>query len=472
MTLSLTRDASAARMEAIHERLTELQAKHRLSRADEQEVTELGAEFEQLTAHVEKLDRTRAIAMAAGEGGGGLRLEGEHNRLDPYAGRDAAAERHQGGVRDSAMRQLERAVKAGSLNERAAAVAEALCNNGADFERSWMARYITDSGSAEYRSAFQKLLVHGESRAGLEWTGPERAAFERVSRLKQEQRAMSLTDSAGGFLVPFEVDFNINLVSAGSINPLLQWARVVHSVSSTWHGINSNGVVSEWLAEGAEVADASPTLAEPKVENYKSATFVPMSIEVMMDATDLVGQLGNLIADSQLQLLNEAFTNGSGTGSPFGLVTRLAGTPSVVDAATGATISAADVYALQNSLGPRWQANAKWLGNLSAINALAALETANGAIRFPSIQNDPRTLLGRPVGEASNMDGSLSAGSLALIYGDLNQFVISQRVGTSVELIPHLFGENRRPTGQRGIFAYARWGSDCINTAAFRVLKV
>lgn len=273
-------------------------------------------------------------------------------------------------------------------------------------------------------------------------------------------------------MAPFQVDFKINLVSAGSVNPLLQWARVVHSTSDAWHGINSNGVVSEWLAEAAEASDTSPTLAEPTVPNYKASTWVPYSVEIAMDAVDLVSQLGQLISDSQLQLLNEAWTNGGGTGGPTGLITKLTGSSSVVNAGTGATISAADVYALQNSLGPRWQANAHWLGNVSAINAIAAPESANGAIKFPSIQNEPRTLLGRPVGEASNMNGTLAAGANALVYGDFNQFVISQRIGTSVELVPQVFGANRRPTGQRGLWAWARWGSDCINTSAFRLLKV
>jgi len=304
-----------------------------------------------------------------------------------------------------------------ALDARSAEAVERLCEDGHELERSWMQRWVRDSGSEEYKSAFRKLLVHGEARAGLEFTAAERAAYERVSRLKSEQRAMSLTDSAGGFLVPYEVDFNINLVSAGSINPLLQWARTVQSVSDIWHGINSNGVVSEWLAEGAEAADATPTLAEPQVPNYKASTWVEFSVEVAMDAVNLVSQLGRLISDSQLQLLNEAWTNGGGVGGPTGIVTKLSAAPaaSVVNAGTAATISANDLYGVQNSLGPRWQAGAKWLGNLAAINAITALETPNGAIRFPSIQNEPRTLLGRPVGEASNMNGTPAAGTTPLI---------------------------------------------------------
>jgi HK97 family phage major capsid protein len=97
---------------------------------------------------------------------------------------------------------------------------------------------------------------------------------------------------------------------------MLQWARVVKSVSDVWRGINSNGVVSEWLAEAAEASDASPTLAEPEVPNYKASTWVPFSVEVAMDSVNLVSQLGQLISDSQLQLLNEAWTNGGGVGGP------------------------------------------------------------------------------------------------------------------------------------------------------------
>jgi HK97 family phage major capsid protein len=473
-TDTLTRSQAASRMQQIHERLTELSGKHRLSRADDLEFTESSSEFEALTRHVEKIDRLDAISGAARGGGGVFRLEGErHATTDPHAGRDAADERMAGGVRDSAMRQLERSVKAGALPSGSADAVERLCEDGHELQRSWMQRYVTFSGEQEYKSAFRKLLVHGEARAGLEFTAGERAAYDRVSRLKSEQRAMSLIDSAGGYLVPYEVDFNITITSGGSINPLLQWARVVHSVSDVWHGINSNGVVSSFVAESAEVSDGSPTLAEPAVPNYKASTFVPYSIEVAMDSVDLVPQLGQLISDSQTQLLNEKWTNGSGVGEPTGLITKLTGTSSVVNAGTPATIAARDVWDLQNSLPPRWQANAKWLGNLAAINAIAALETANGAIQFPSIQNEPRTLLGRQVGEASNMDGSLTAGTNALVYGDFRAgLVISQRIGTSIELVPHLFGPNRLPSGERALYAWSRWGSDCINTTAFKMLHV
>jgi HK97 family phage major capsid protein len=222
VTITHTRENAVARLREIHERLKELSGKHRTSKAEDLEVTELGAEFDALTEQCRTLDRAAQIAGAAGGGAGDLRIE---RAIDPYAGRDAAEELALGGLRDRAMRTMERAVQAG-LPASAAEVVERLADNGTDLERSWVSRWVTDTGSPEYRSAFGKLLMHGEQRAGLEFTAPERAAFDRVTRLKGEQRAMSLTDSSGGFLVPFELDPTIILANAGSTNPLLQIANV------------------------------------------------------------------------------------------------------------------------------------------------------------------------------------------------------------------------------------------------------
>ena len=68
------------------------------------------------------------------------------------------------------------------------------------------------------------------------------------------------------------------------------------------------------------------------------------------------------------------------------------------------------------------------------------------------------------------MDNTIAANKNLLVYGDFSQYVITQRVGSSLELIPHLFGANRRPTGQRGAWLWARYGADSINDAAFSML--
>jgi HK97 family phage major capsid protein len=470
---SLTRDQAFQQMQDTQERMEALGGKHRLSRTDETAFAQLGDDFEALARHVEKLDRCAAIAAAGrGGGAGALRVESATGN-DPYAAeRGYRAQLTGSPVRDSAMRVLEKSVRSG-LPAAGAEVVERLVDTGPDHERSWAARWVTDTGSPDYRSAFAKLVMHGEARASLEWTAGEREAYDRVSRLKSEQRALSLTDSAGGFLVPFELDPTVIITSAGSTNPLLQISRVVSSVSDIWHGVSSAGVQASWDAEAAEVSDDSPPFAEPTIPNYKGATFIPFSIELAGDAPTLLNEIGRLLSDGMLQLLNAALTTGSGSGCPTGIIAALTGGSSVVNTATADTLVDDDVYAVQNSAGPRWQANSRWCANLKILNLLRTFETSNGALQFPELRNDTPTLLGRPVHELSNMDSTLGGGAgndPVLLYGDFSNFVVTQRIGSSVELIPHLFGSNLRPTGQRGMYMYARYGSDSVNDAAFRLL--
>jgi HK97 family phage major capsid protein len=83
-------------------------------------------------------------------------------------------------------------------------------------------------------------------------------------------------------------------------------------------------------------------------------------------------------------------------------------------------------------------------------------------------------LLGRAMNELSNMDGTInaSAENYVAVYGDFSNFIIVDRFPPQVELIPNLFGANRRPTGQRGAFLWARVGSDSVVDNSFRVLNV
>jgi len=54
-----------------------------------------------------------------------------------------------------------------------------------------------------------------------------------------------------------------------------------------------------------------------------------------------------------------------------------------------------------------------------------------------------------------------------------NRGLIADRIGGTIELIPHLFGAtNRFPTGQRGLYYYWRTGSDVLVQNAFRYLEV
>ena len=429
------------------------------------------ASIHQLSQSAEGDDRARrAGELTAGIRSG--RLSVDDRGVDPYHNEDGG-DRPALAQRGNAMRCLDRHVKTGALPARAAETVEALTRTGSGQEQSWTARMVEATGDDAYMRAFAKLVAD-PARGHLMWDAAEAEAFRRVEGLRSETRAMSTTDAQGGFMSPLVIDPSILITSAGNVNPLRAISRGVQTISDTWNGLTSAGVQAEWLAEAGEAADASPTLQQPSIPVYKASAFVPYSLEIAFDAVNFASELAKLLVDGYDQLSAAAFTTGTGSGQPTGIITALTGSTSKFNSAAADTLASGDVYTCQNGLAPRFQANAQWCANLSILNTLRQFETTAGALKFPGLQNDPPVLLGRRANELSNMDGTIDAGqeNYVLLYGDFSNFVIVDRFPSQIELIPYLFGANRRPTGQRGAFLWARVGSDSVVDSAFRLLDV
>ena len=83
----------------------------------------------------------------------------------------------------------------------------------------------------------------------------------------------------------------------------------------------------------------------------------------------------------------------------------------------------------------------------------------------------PPRLIGYPVYLTSGLDSTVEDGDKVAVIGDFSRFVIVDRVGLNVELVPHLFGTARNyPNGMRGLYAYWRNSSGVVDANALRVL--
>jgi HK97 family phage major capsid protein len=70
-------------------------------------------------------------------------------------------------------------------------------------------------------------------------------------------------------------------------------------------------------------------------------------------------------------------------------------------------------------------------------------------------------------------NAAVNADNFGLVLGDFgNGYIIVDRVGLNVELVPHLFGANQRPTGQRGFLAWWRVGAECVDVSSFAMLSI
>jgi HK97 family phage major capsid protein len=327
-----------------------------------------------------------------------------------------------------------------------------------------IAKHVLLTGSDAYQRAFEK--VYSNPVAGNMMLEPDEAQAMRA--------ALTLTNANGGYMVPFLLDPTIILTNNGSSNPWRQVATVKPVDVNVWHGVSSAGVTAEWIAEATEVADATPTFAQPTITAFKADAYIQGSYEVLADS-GFAGDLALLLADAKDRLEEAAFATGTGSGQPNGVVTSLVAASKTVAAATNDTFAVADVYSLIQAVPPRHRSKAVWLANLAILNKIRQFDTAGGSSLWAQLAADrPPVLMGRPVYESSTMNGVITAlaSNYVLVAADMSQYTIVDRVGMTVLFEPIVKGTNRRPTGEGGWVAYWRTGGDFVNPNAGRVLNV
>jgi len=322
-----------------------------------------------------------------------------------------------------------------------------------------VAKRILLTGSPAYKRAFAKAL------SGRPRTREEDEALSR---------AASLTTTAGGYAVPYTLDPTVILTNSGAINPVRQLANVITITGNTWNGVSSAGITASYDAEAAEVSDDAPTLAQPTANVEMARAFVPMSIEVAEDWTSIQSEMARMFSDAKDILESSKFLTGLGHGSqqPEGLLVGATGTRLT---ATASVFAVADLYNLENDLSPRWRARASFVGSKAAYQKIRQFDTGGGASLWTQLQfGNPADLIGYPAYEWSDYSSAVTTpGSSVLTFGDFNQFAIIDRVGMSVEVIPHMFHtSNNLPSGQRGLFAYWRNTSDVTVAIAFKTIKI
>ena len=376
-------------------------------------------------------------------------------------------------LRDRAMRAIDQATfpytRTGPTKEemqgQVASLVENIHGRPADF-----ARHILQTGSPGYRRAFGKYLAD-------------------QPRTLQEQemlvRAMSLTTTSGGFAVPYVLDPTVIQTGSGAINPYRTIASVVQINVDEWRGVSSDGITAAFQAEAAATTDNSPTMAGPTVSTEMARAFVPFSIEIGQDWAGFQSEMAKMMSDAKDVLEATKFATGNGTNEPFGVIT---GATTVFTASNTNSLVVADIYNVHNALGPRFRSRASWTLNNAVADRIRQLDTAGGAnlwvqnlqlrsAAVPESFTDGRMgadLLGKPAYEATGQSGTFTTGQLIGVIGDFNYFKIVDRVGMSIEVIPHIFGaaQGNLPTGQRGLFAYWRVGSKVLSANAFRTLKL
>ena len=462
------REELATELEELRGRIIELSDADSLT---EDEGVELDAALDAHEARAAELAeveareaRVAAARAAVTERAAGHDAPQVMRRVEPAAVDVMRASRTE--VRDAALAMLDAGGR--DLAPRQGDHVDALLrtSNG-NTDGAKIARRMLVTESDAYRSAFMK----GVTQSSPAWTAEEARALE-------EYRAMSGgTDTAGGFGVPVLIDPSIILTSGAAAAPVLDLARTVTITTDEWKGVSSAGVSWSYDGEGTEVSDDAPTLAQPTVPVYSAKGFIPYSIEVGQDYPGFAAEMRRLLDAGYIDLVASATITGTGSSQPTGIFTALdANTNVEVVVGTDGAFSAPDLLKVWKSLPERYRGSSTWIMNTDVENEIRAF-SANDTGAYYTVnltEGGIGNLFGRPVRTtdyAPEFTGTTGAANI-LVVGDFSNFLVAQRAGMSIELIPHLFGTtNGRPTGERGWYAYARHGFDSVNDLAFALLQ-
>lgn len=331
-----------------------------------------------------------------------------------------------------------------------------------------LAKRVLLTGSEQYQRAFGKAMTS------------QPLTNEEARALAVAQRALSTSDTGGGYAIPFTLDPSVILTSNHSVNPFRAISRVEQVTTDNWNGVTSAGVSASYAAEAAEASDNAPTLGQPSIAVEKAHVFIPFSIEVGQDWTGLRSEVAMMIQESKDDLEATKFVSGAGSGSDEPQGVLVGGTVTYTTAASAA-LGVADIYGVEGALPPRFRPRASWIANRVQYNRVRQFDTGGGAQLWtdnlrvglanqgPTPGNIGQSLIGYPAHEVSTMGTTVTAGHTVAVFGDFSRYVIVDRVGMNLELIPHLFGTaSNYPTGQRGIYAWWRNSAEVVDANAFR----
>jgi HK97 family phage major capsid protein len=311
----------------------------------------------------------------------------------------------------------------------------------------------------EYRQAFNQW-----TRGGVESMTPEQRSVLSQGRVTNtEQRAQTVTTTAGGYLIAqqFSDKLEAAMLAYGSV--LTSGATVMNTGTGgvlMYPTVNDTSNVGELLAINTAAASQDVAFGNLQLDAFKySSKTVLVPFELLQDSEfDVPGLLGRLLGERISRILNQHFTTGTGSGQPNGIVTA----SNLGVTAAGAAAITADEIAndLPHSLDPSYRKNAKFMFEDATLKAVKKLkDSQNRYLWLPGLAvREPDTIAGYPYIVNQDM-GSMATGVKSVIFGDFSKYLIRRVKGIELYRIADKYIES----AQVGFVAFARFDADLLD---------
>jgi HK97 family phage major capsid protein len=329
--------------------------------------------------------------------------------------------------------------------------------------------FIRRAATTEYNVAFYTYLRQRGFRT------PHVDALDNVRTMVEG------IDADGGFLAPTQLVGGI-LREAQVLEELKPRMDVIRSnARSLTYTKGTDAIVMGWVAELGTKPEDQSAFARMTLVPHVGAVVIWVSDELIEDETfGLQGYLQERVAEAKVLLEEEAFVSGSGSGRPWGILTRLnseGSTPNRYTTQVANTFTADDVIRLPYTMKVQYRRRGVYILGTNAIRAVRLQrENTGGAgtggyIWQPSLQaGEPDTLNGYPVIETTSvaLNSAIATGNDVGIFGDLRRYRVFERLGLQVKRLEEL----RALTDEVGFRFRFRTGGDVMLNEAFRTIRV
>lgn len=306
-------------------------------------------------------------------------------------------------------------------------------------------------GGFNFVGEFMKA-VHGAHTAQRNGTALDKRLLIGAAAPGAGTYANEASGGDGGFLIPPEFGKEIFQLSLGDQSFISMTDQVTvtgnamsfpRDESTPW---GTNGVRAYWQGEAGSGQGTKPSFGYEALRLKKLMALVPVSDEMLDDASAMASYLPKKIGASIQWKTNEAILFGSGAGLPQGAMNSGAVITVPKDSGQAAsTLSALNLANMIARLPEGSFGSAVWIINNDVLPALFTLTLGGYPIYLPAgsgvgaIQGSPYgSLLGRPVIVSQHANTFSSAGDVMLI--DLSYYqTITKGTGVQTATSMHLY---------------------------------
>lgn len=346
---------------------------------------------------------------------------------------------------------------------------------------------VSASGIMARQMPVEKELTDAEKRRHdwLRILRGQALSPEQTMQILADMRGTNViaTDTSttyGGYLTPygFSNELEVIMKQFGGMLQACDIFTTPNGQAFYWPTVDDTATTAVWYTDprGSALTQQDLTFSRVTYNAYTLGTIAKLSVELAQDEfVNLVPQiLAEIFGERIGRSLNNAFTDGNGSGKPTGLLAASGGTSSGKTTASSTSITAGELIDLVHSVDPAYRMGPK-VGFmmhdlvLAEIKKLTVGTSDDNPIWLLSYrEGEPDRLLGFQYFINQSMASSLVASAKAVAFGDFSKYKI-RRVAE-----PQVIRLNERYMDELhiGMVGFARYDGKLLNTSAIKHLTM